>query len=407
MSRRVKPFDRIFEGVGRIQNSSGIVVATKKDQKEFQRRDDILTKLYENGQLEVLRAFKEGRLSIQQLVEASREEMLKKAGLLADLKLRARLWHDDAQCPKLLQHNATLDHSGECVGSVDLMLPRMGRSPNTRRRYETSLKKLQTSGVLPPNACVADLADVDWRALREDWWIGSAADWNHLGRALSRFLALHLSKKASGTARTGKHHPFRLDVMDSFEMEDEGEGRVPDVTVDQFWKIVMKTPEHARPCYVGLVITGNRIGEYLQIGEEHHNPDACSVKIPDGKTGYRTIRYAQSVRKWMARAIPSPLQYGWLRKYFIDACIELGFGERVEDPLRPGKTIYQGLRLHDLRHLHAQWATDEGIAEAAVGDSLGHKDPRMTRRYTRQKNRGQVAEAVGRAMTRTSLKKVS
>jgi integrase len=392
MSKRAKSFDRIFKGVGRIMNSSGIFVTNEKTLKEFRRRDDILTQLYENGQLEVLRAFKAGRLTIQQLVEAGREEKLKKADLFADIKLHGRLWHNDAECPQLLKQDESLDHTPACLGAIDSILPRMGKSPNTRRRYETSFKKLRTSGILSDVARVSDLAHVDWRGLREDWWEGSAADWNHLGRAVSRFLALHLSKKGSGTARTGKHHPFRLDVMDSFEMEDEGEGRVPDVTVEQFWKLVMMTPEHAQPCYVALALTGTRVGEYTQIGLEHHNLDACSVKIPDGKTGYRTIRYAASLQDWMARAIPSPLQYKWIREYFVRAREKMGMDE---------------LRLHDLRHLHAQWATDEGIAEAAVGDSLGHRDPRMTRRYTRQKNRGQVADAVGRAMTQTSIKKAS
>ena len=55
-------FDRIFPGVGRIQKSAGT-----KSRQEFRRRDAILTKLFEAGDLETLRAFKRGQLTIEEL----------------------------------------------------------------------------------------------------------------------------------------------------------------------------------------------------------------------------------------------------------------------------------------------------------------------------------------------------
>lgn len=48
-------FDRVFAGVGRINCSSG---TTKV--KEFQRRDQLLTELFEHAQLEALRSFQRG-----------------------------------------------------------------------------------------------------------------------------------------------------------------------------------------------------------------------------------------------------------------------------------------------------------------------------------------------------------
>lgn len=61
-------FDRVFPGVGRIKKSSG----TDK-LKEFQRRDALLTKLYETSALEVLRALKAGAITIEEIVEADRD----------------------------------------------------------------------------------------------------------------------------------------------------------------------------------------------------------------------------------------------------------------------------------------------------------------------------------------------
>ncbi len=60
-------FDRVFPGVGRIKKSSG----TDK-LKEFQRRDALLTKLFETSALEVLRAYKAGQVTIEELIEADR-----------------------------------------------------------------------------------------------------------------------------------------------------------------------------------------------------------------------------------------------------------------------------------------------------------------------------------------------
>ena len=63
-------------------------------------------------------------------------------------------------------------------------------------------------------------------------------------------------------------------------------------------------------------------------------------------------------------AVPSPLQYGWLRKYWKRALVEV---EADSD-----------LRLHDLRHCCAQWAVEEGVPEAKIQAQLRHTNPAMT-----------------------------
>jgi len=100
-------FDRL--GVGRIVNSS-----RTKDPNEFRRRNDLLTKLAEAGQSEVLRAFKNGEIHIEELVDADREGRLRGAELLPYLSLKRPLWD-----------------------AIDAALPLMGRSESTRKRYRT------------------------------------------------------------------------------------------------------------------------------------------------------------------------------------------------------------------------------------------------------------------------------
>ena len=63
-----------------------------------------------------------------------------------------------------------------------------GKSPETRRRYYTSLKKLRTRDVLAKDAVVNKRARVDWKALSAGWE-ESPADWNHLRREVSTFLS--------------------------------------------------------------------------------------------------------------------------------------------------------------------------------------------------------------------------
>ena len=114
-----RDFSRI--GVGRITNSS-----RTSDPKEFRRRDDILTKLAESGQIELLRAFKARSLTIEHLVEADREQRLRSADVLALLTLRKPLW-----------------------STVDATVEQMGRTAVMRKRYAVSLGALRVKAKLP------------------------------------------------------------------------------------------------------------------------------------------------------------------------------------------------------------------------------------------------------------------
>ncbi len=172
-------FNRDFTrmGIGRLTMSS-----RTKQPKEFERRDQILTKLAESSQIDVLRAFRNGEISIEQLIAADREQKLRSADLLTDIVVRRNLWD-----------------------AIDATLPLMGRQPVTRKRYKVSLDALRAKGssFITDSATLADLSRVPWNELRAKWG-GSAADWNHLRRAVSSFLT---------TALNDKYHPLRREVM--------------------------------------------------------------------------------------------------------------------------------------------------------------------------------------------------
>jgi integrase len=166
-------------------------------------------------------------------------------------------------------------------------------------RYQTSFKALRRADVLGESAKVRDLKRVDWAELRE-LWMNSAADWNHLRRAVSRFLSMILKDK---------YHPFRRSVMNEFPKAEEPPGRVPDLSPELFWKIVESTPEHVRATLVTLVATGMRVGEYLACESSDLRPHTHTLRIPGTKTDSSEdfARIDPALWPYISAAIPSPL----------------------------------------------------------------------------------------------------
>jgi integrase len=373
--------------------------------REYDALVALLYELRANGQIEVLRRFARGEIAIATLKQAKRLGRVKSDTLLADLSLLERLWHRDAQCP--LRADPPAPHSDECLGATDRILPRMAKG-ETNRRYATSLAKLRrvAKTELPDSAAVQDLARVDWQSLFERW-PGGGSDWNHMRRAVSKLLSTILGHP---------HHPTRLEIIGKIPLAGEEE-RVPELTVDEFWSIVEATPEHARPCYVILAATGMRLGEYLRCTEEHLVPAKYSIRVPGTKTkrSRRVIELGPEAWPWIEAGIPSPLKSRWIHIHWWRACVKLGFGRneqlvvkgvpQFKTVRRAGKADervpilrYAGLRIHDLRHVTGQVATDEGATTAQVGDALGHSDYKTTARYQRRRHSRVVGQKVSSAL---------
>ncbi len=348
-------FDRVFPGVGRIKKSSG---TTKL--KEFQNRDALLTKLFQSSSLDVLRAFKAGKITIEEIVEA-----------------------DLGNNPALsMQRLAT---TGRLATAIEKALPYMGTATSTRNRYERSLVKLLATVPELATARVGDLANVDW-PLVSTRWHDSASDWNNMVRALSRFLTVHLDDK---------FHPLRRGVMRKLTKRAEIH-RTPDQSVDLFLRLVASMPLPAQPCFMTLALTGMRVGEYVFADRSALRPETQSVVIT-GKTGEGVVYLTPEGFAIAQAAIPCPLapaptpgqethkikRYGVLRRLYRKAQKDVGVS---------------GLRLHDIRHLFGQTAADENVPTVQTQAQLRHSDPKMTRRYEMPAHARQAAEAVARRM---------
>lgn len=344
-------FDRRFSGVGRIKKSSGTTSV-----REFRRRDALLSKLYETSALEVLRAFKAGRITIEEIVEADRG--------------------NDAALS--LQRLATTQR---LVPAMEKALPRMGTASETRARYDRSLAKLLRLVPALAGQRVADLAGVDWQTM-SDAWTDSAADWNHLRRAVSRFLTVHLQDK---------YHPLRRQIVSRIPQKKETP-RAPDQSVESFLRLLNAMPAPARPCFMAMALTGMRPSEYVDADASALRPETMSVAV-GGKSGDGIVYLTAEGFALVKAAIPCPLA----------KAAPKGTPTNKKPRYRKMYRLYRkaqrdtgvtGLRLHDIRHLFGQTAADANVPTVQTQAQLRHSDPRMTRRYEMPAQARRAAEAV-------------
>lgn len=297
-------------------------------------------------------------------------------------------------------------------------IPLLDSGKSTRRRYATSLESLrrrlaeyqrdgglqtrlegtdpaqplrdlageavtQLHHLATDDATLADLLRTTkwhWRSLH-DHWPRSASDWNHVRRALSATLTGHFRSSS---------HKVRRALIDAIPLATEA-ARLPDLTVDGFWKIVERMPEHARAGVVTLVATGLRLSEYMALDRSHLRPNVFGIVLPKSKTpdGQASIYVAEEIWPWIEAGVPAPLRERWLGVYWRRAREEVGI---------------KGVTLHDLRHCLGQWATDAGVPEKSVQWALRHRDPNMTRRYTQSRGKREVAVAMGKVLRRSRRK---
>jgi integrase len=335
--------------IGRIRVTFGHSI------KEHLRAVHLLDDLYKNNQLDVLQALQARRVTIQELLAAKTAGRLKRDDILVDLRLRQPLW-----------------------STLEAMVDRRPGGAKHHVRLMTSLKKLAKSAeaqrIGGAKAIVGDLRRVDWRALRNDF--GSAADWNHLRKAVSSTLSALLEDV---------YHPFRRDVMKRIDKEPEPQIEIT-MTSELFWRIVRCMPEHGRAGIVTLAITGFRLNtEYFRATAKDLRPEVFGIYAPGSKNADArgVVPVPPEMWPWVLQAIPAPLKERWLRIYFRRACEAAGRPE---------------LKLGHLRHCTAIFALEGGAPLNEVQALMRHANPAMTMRYAKTGNRQRAAAAIGRAL---------
>lgn len=358
--------DRVFPGIGRLAVASG---ATTRE--EFKKRNALLTRLYDQGRLDLLRAIKDGTYTVTEVYAADREGRL--GQLTGERAVLARpLWA------------AVETWVGYPLWNADEKPDAQRPKPShTRRRYGVSFKALKARAGLPEAATIEALGAVDWRALKARW-PKSDGDWFHLRAAVSHFLADQLGDVQHVFRRALFDKKFKGPGATFFPFAKAAE-RVPDLDVPTFWRIVNQTPEFVRAAYVTIAALGLRVGEYLRLQDTDLLPATKQVRIPGTKTAASaaTLPVADALWPWVTAAVPAPLAYKWLREYWVRARKAVGAGD---------------VRLHDLRHFPAQLLVNAGRSEASVQSTMRHATPAMTRRYARQRDRGENAQTLAEVL---------
>jgi integrase len=348
-------FDRVFKGVGRIKKSSGT-----HSLREFRRRDALLTKLFETSALEVLRAFKAGTITIEEIVEADRGN---DAAMSLSRVATTQLLPD----------------------AIEKALPKMGSAATTRTRYTWSLNKLLRAAPVLALSPVSALSTFDWATLNARWDAGPA-DWNNMRRALSRFLTVHLGDK---------YHPLRRQIMTAIPQRKE-KPRAPDQSPALFLQLIQAMPEPARPCFMTLALTGMRVGEYITADQSALRHATKSVRVT-GKTGDGEVYLTDEGFALAVAAIPCPLGPPPLPGQWSNRTTRYRRLRRLYQAAQEAVGV-TGLTLHDIRHLFGQTAADAGVPTAQTQAQLRHTDPRMTRRYEMPAHARLAAQAVAQQL---------
>lgn len=349
--------------VGRITSSSGAHTVTG-----WRNAMALLDKLYERDELDVLRAIQKGTITMKEVSGAEKAKAFGRGDAMHSVTMRRRLWSPDDE------------KGGEERGRIDAWLD--GKTDHTHVTYRFSLTKFRSLAGLRANATIAELLKVDWEALHQSSGADgvkhyqSAANWNHLRRAISRFLTIELGDV---------YHPSRRAILKRIPRMAERARRV-EITIAEFWRLVTAAEELVRPRIVTLAVTGMRLGEYERARKEHLHPDRCAIDIQGSKTegSTATIRVAPELWPWIEQGVPLVIARRRFQERFHAAAKKIG---------RPD------LRVHDLRHCTAVFAMGEGAPLNAVRDLMRHERAEQTMDYTLTGNLNVAAAAVGRALT--------
>ena len=127
-----------------------------------------------------------------------------------------------------------------------------------------------------------------------------------------------------------------------------------------------------------LILTGCRLGEIQTLKWEYVDFDNSILRLPDSKTGKKTIYLGAAVVDELKR-IPKLAS----NPHVICGSIEGQFLADVQGPwelLRKAAGI-EDVRIHDLRHTFASRAVALGQGLPTIGKLLGHTQTQTTARY--------------------------
>lgn len=150
-----------------------------------------------------------------------------------------------------------------------------------------------------------------------------------------------------------------------------------------------------------LILTGCRLSEIMTLKWEHVDTTAHELRLPDSKTGAKTIHFGQMVADILEK----------IEKLDENPWVIIGKkeGSRLTDLQHSWRRIrakagLDDVRIHDLRHSFASGALALGEGLTMIGKLLGHTQVQTTARYAHLANdpvkaaAGKVSDTIGAAM---------
>lgn len=138
-----------------------------------------------------------------------------------------------------------------------------------------------------------------------------------------------------------------------------------------------------------LLLTGCRKNEILALKWEYVDLDRHCLRLPDSKTGAKTVPIAAAALKifsllprtsmWVLPACKGGGHYVGLQKHW--EAIKRRVAALERRPFGAVTLTLDDVRLHDLRHSFASFAVMNGAPLYMVGKLLGHKQARTTEIY--------------------------
>lgn len=127
-----------------------------------------------------------------------------------------------------------------------------------------------------------------------------------------------------------------------------------------------------------LLLTGCRLSEILTLRWEDVDLDHQRIRLPDSKTGPKTVYLAPAAIQVLSHITQRP------DNPFVN--IGARRGSRLVNLQKPWRRIRKqagldDVRIHDLRHSFASVAAASGLSLPIIGALLGHSQPSTTQRY--------------------------
>ena len=158
-------------------------------------------------------------------------------------------------------------------------------------------------------------------------------------------------------------------------------GRVRYLQPEQIPKLMKACPAWLRPIVLIDMNTGLRRGEILNLQKRNIDKRNRLIVIEKTKNNERKVIPMNQVVLDVISRLPARM------------CTTFLFADKNGRPLSPDKVTIafrrackkagiEDFRLHDLRHHFASYLTMSGQNQRTVQELLGHKDPKMTMRYS-------------------------